>query len=438
MLKKRMQVTGGLMLLTGLALAAGCDRSPSAMPPVGPARSDAAIVVRPEDPSRTGTAVDPKGACCDRDSVAGEPEKGTRPVEAESLPAGVTIPDVNLVAQDGHRVRFGDDLVKKKIVAVNFIFTSCKGICPPLGANFARLRERLGGLAGDGVELISVSVDPQTDTPERLRAWREGFGGGGPGWTLLTGTKQDIDTLLKGMGVFAADKNAHSPLILLGDGHTGKWTRVHGLTAPEQLAAMIVRMHDAARAAGPSAPIRPDEAGTASAPGRPPAQAAAPSQAEAYFTNIALVDQHGERRRLHADLLKGKVVVINSFFSTCKGSCPVMLSSFSAIQEHFADRIGKDLFLISITVDPRTDTPEVLAALAGQWKARPGWQLLTGDKADVDAALHKLGMRAENKESHSNIFIIGNEATGLWKKARGLSKPEEIIPLIDEVLNDRL
>jgi cytochrome oxidase Cu insertion factor (SCO1/SenC/PrrC family) len=425
------------MLMAGLALAAGCDRAPSVTPPAGPALSEASVVVRPEAPPRTGPEVDPKGACCDRDAVADGTGKGTRPAEAESLPAGVTIPDVGLVDQDGRRVRFGDDLLKGKIVAVNFIFTSCKGICPPLGANFARLRERLGGLAGDGVQLISVSVDPQNDTPQRLREWREGFGRGGPGWTLLTGTKHDVDTLLKGMGVFAADKSNHSPFILLGDGRTGKWTRVHGLTAPEQLAEMIIGMHDAARAAGPSAPARPDEAGTAGAPGRPPAQAAAPSPAEKYFTNVALINQYGERQRLHSDLLKGKIVVINSFFSTCKGSCPVMLSSFAAIQEHFADRIGKDLFLISITVDPKTDTPEVLAALAGQWKARPGWQLLTGDKADVDAALHKLGMRVDNKESHSNIFLIGNEATGLWKKARGLSKPEALIPLIDEVLNDK-
>ena len=166
--------------------------------------------------------------------------------------------------------------------------------------------------------------------------------------------------------------------------------------------------------------------------------AAEPSPAEKYFTNVELVNQHGERLRLYADLLKGKVVVINSFFSTCKGSCPVMLSSFSKIQEHFADRVGKDLFLISITVDPQTDTPQVLAALADQWKAKPGWQFLTGDKASVDAALHKLGQRVDNKESHSNVFIIGKEATGLWKKARGLSKPEEIIPLIEEVLKDKL
>src|SRR6185312_2517603 len=137
MRRSRLQLPGGLpMLLAGLALAAGCDRAPSVPPPAGPARSDVAVVVRPEEPPRTGPAVDPKGDCCDRDAVADGTGKGTRPAEAESLPAGVTIPDVGLVNQDGRQVRFAADLLKGKIVAVNFVFTSCKGICPPLGANF--------------------------------------------------------------------------------------------------------------------------------------------------------------------------------------------------------------------------------------------------------------------------------------------------------------
>jgi protein SCO1/2 len=250
----------------------------------------------------------------------------------------------------------------------------------------------------------------------------------------LTGKKQDVDFLLKGLGVFAADKTNHSPFILLGDDNSGKWTRVQGLAPPEQLTKVIARMHEeslgAQKSASPSQSANHRE-------GAPGAAAAEPSRAENYFTNIRLVNQDGKPVRLYADLLRGKVVVINSFFSTCKGSCPVMLSSFAKIQQHFAERVGEDLFLISITVDPQTDTPPVLKALAEGWKAKPGWQFVTGDKASVDLALHKLGQRVENKESHSNIFIIGKEATGLWKKARGLSRPEEIIPLIDEVLSDQ-
>ena len=180
--------------------------------------------------------------------MASEPPEALPQIKAEPLSGGVSIPDVSLVNQDGQPVRFRSDLIKGKIVAVNFIFTSCKAICPPMSANFANLQERLGDRVGNGVELISVSVDPQIDTPERLHEWRKSFRGG-PGWTLLTGKKQDVDLLLKEMEVFAADKNNHSPFILLGDERTGKWTRVHGLTAPERLAEIITGMHDASRAA---------------------------------------------------------------------------------------------------------------------------------------------------------------------------------------------
>jgi protein SCO1/2 len=424
------------MLFAGLVLIVGCGHSPSMKPSAAQQPGSVSIEAPSDGQPQVESARDPQPVCCENTAVANESTETKPSFNIEPLPGGMTIPDVTLVKHDGKRVRFRSDLVAGKIVAVNFIFTSCKGICPPMAATFAKLQERLGDRVGNGVELISVSVDPQIDTPQRLHAWRENFGGR-PGWTLLTGEKQDVDFLLKAMQVFAADKNNHSPFILLGDERAGKWTRVHGLTAPERLAEMIAEMHDASRAAENPTSGRRNEDVPVDASSTLRGAPAEPSPAEKYFTNVELVNQNGERLRLYADLLKGNVVVINSFFSTCKGSCPVMLSSFSRIQEHFADRVGKDFVFISISVDPQTDTPQVLAALASQWKAKPGWQFLTGDKASVDLALHKLGQRVDNKESHSNVFIIGKEATGLWKKARGLSKPEEMIPLIEEVLEDK-
>jgi protein SCO1 len=423
-------------LVAGLAVLHGCGRAPSVTPAAaitaagGVSDSPATGLPQAKIVSETDAT------CCDKAAVVSQPAKAT-PIKVERLAGGVSIPDVTLVNHEGQRIRFRSDLLDGKIVAVNFIFTSCKGICPPMGANFAQLQQRLGDRVGKDVELISISVDPRTDTPERLREWRDSFGGR-PGWILLTGEKREVDFLLKQMGVFAADKTNHSPFILLGDPAARKWTRVHGLTAPDRLAKIIGEMHEEALASkkSTSSPLAKDYSSDTTS--TPTATTPDPSPAEKYFSNIELVNQHGKRVRLYADLLKGKVVVINSFFSTCKGSCPVMLSSFSKIQQHFADRIGKELWLISISVDPQTDTPQVLAALSEQWKAQPGWQFLTGDKASVELALHKFGQAVENKESHSNIFIIGKEATGLWKKARGLSKPEEIIPLIEEVLEDKL
>src|SRR5262245_2717956 len=322
------------ILLAGLAVLVGCGRSPSVVPFSAPKGADASIDAPADDVSQVEAERDQKPSCCEDAPSVSAPTVATTPqIKVEPLSRSIAIPDVNLVNQEGQPVRFRSDLVKGKIVAVNFIFTSCKGICPPMSANFAKLQERLDDRVGNGVELISVSVDPQTDAPQRRDTWRKSFGGG-RGWTLVTGKKQDVDHLLKEMGVFAADKNNHSPFILLGDENAGKWTRVHGLTAPERLAEMIKEMCDASRTSVKSTSILPTEAQPDDTSSKRPVTAAERPPAERYFTNVELVNHHGERLRLYADLLKGKVVVINSFFATCKGSCPVMLSSFSKIQEH--------------------------------------------------------------------------------------------------------
>jgi protein SCO1/2 len=157
--------------------------------------------------------------------------------EAQPLDA-LNIPDVPLVDQDGKPVRFYTDLVKDRVVAVNFVFTSCTTICPPMGANFAKLQKILGARAGREVNLISVSVDPGTDTPERLKAWGKKFGAG-PGWTLVTGDRNQVTLLLKSLGVYTANISDHSPLVLLGNDAKHHWTRAYGLAAPAKLAELI-------------------------------------------------------------------------------------------------------------------------------------------------------------------------------------------------------
>jgi protein SCO1/2 len=151
---------------------------------------------------------------------------------------GLTLPDVTLHDQDGNEVRFVSDLVAGKVVAVNFIFTTCTTVCPPMGATFGKLQELLGATAGGEVEMISVSVDPVVDTPQRLKAWSDRFGRQ-PGWTLLTGDKPTIDRLLKALQVFTPDKGDHAPIVLVGDARHDNWTRAYGLAPAAQLAEMI-------------------------------------------------------------------------------------------------------------------------------------------------------------------------------------------------------
>jgi protein SCO1 len=154
--------------------------------------------------------------------------------EAGPLP----IPDVALLDQYGRQVQLYQDLIKDKVVAINFIFTTCSTVCLPAGAHFEALQHLLGDRMGRDVLLISVSVDPVTDTPPRLRAWGEKFHAG-PGWLLLTGAKSKIDTLLKALQVFTPDKQEHTPLVLVGNDATGTWTRAYGLVAPATLAALL-------------------------------------------------------------------------------------------------------------------------------------------------------------------------------------------------------
>src|SRR4026207_2088415 len=165
------------------------------------------------------------------------------------------------------------------------------------------------------------------------------------------------------------------------------------------------------------------------------AQEAQQSDAQKYFSDVQLVNQDGEKMRLYTDLLHGKTVIINSFFATCQGSCLPLMRNMQKVQEALADRRGKDAYIISISVDPTVDTPTALKAYAKKLQAKPGWYFLTGDKASVDFALKKLGQFVDTKESHLNVFIIGNEKTGLWKKAFGLAKSEDLVKVVDSVIN---
>jgi protein SCO1/2 len=161
------------------------------------------------------------------------------------------------------------------------------------------------------------------------------------------------------------------------------------------------------------------------------------SPAQKYFSDVELIDQDGQKLRFYSDVLKNKVVVINTFFTTCTNICPPMNRNFEKIQEALGERLGKDVFLVSITVDPQTDTPTRLKEYSRRFHARPGWMFLTGNKENVNWALYKLGQYVETRDDHTSIFIIGNEPKGLWKKAFGLAKVEELIRIVEDVIADR-
>ena len=333
---------------------------------------------------------------------------------AETGPVSkMNIPDLELLDQNGRKIHFYNDLVKGKTVAINFIFTTCTTICPPLGATFARVQKELGDKVGRDVHFISISVDPATDTPERLKAWGAKFHAGN-GWTFVTGNKPQVDELLRALGASSARREDHSPTILIGNDATGNWTRTYGLAKASQLVQII----DNAMATRTTASKEE-------------------SPAKKYFTDVELLNQNGEKVRFYSDVLKGKTVVVNAFFTTCTSVCPPMNRNMEKIQEVLGDRVGRDVFLVSITVDPEVDTPARLKDYAQKFHARAGWVFLTGTKENLNQALYKLGQYVENKEDHKTIFIIGNEPTGLWKKAFGMANAGELVQVVESVVNDK-
>ncbi len=155
-----------------------------------------------------------------------------------------------------------------------------------------------------------------------------------------------------------------------------------------------------------------------------------------YFTDVELTNQFGKPMRLYSDLIQDKIVVINSMYTNCADMCPLLGKSLEQIQEAAGDRMGKDVYILSFTVDPANDTPEKLRKWGESFHAKPGWFFLTGDKENLELALKRVGQYTADPENHQGILIMGNDRTGLWKKAFGLASPKDLIKVFDSVAND--
>src|SRR5438093_802153 len=110
-----------------------------------------------------------------------------------------------------------------------------------------------------------------------------------------------------------------------------------------------------------------------------------------YFPNVVLRTHEGKAVRFYDDLLKDKVVVINFMYATCEGICPSVMSNLVQVQRILGERIGRDIFMYSITLKPKEDTPDVLKRYAQMHGVQPGWLLLTGRPAEIELIRRKLG-----------------------------------------------
>jgi protein SCO1 len=135
------------------------------------------------------------------------------------------------------------------------------------------------------------------------------------------------------------------------------------------------------------------------------------------FPNTELITQDGKIVHFYDDLIKGKIVAIDLMYTTCQYACPLETARMAQIQKILGDRVGKDIFFYSISIDPEHDTPEVLRAYMEKFHVGPGWTFLTGKKEDITALSKRLGLYYDpsvNADGHVAYLLIGNEETGQW------------------------
>lgn len=181
--------------------------------------------------------------------------------------------------------------------------------------------------------------------------------------------------------------------------------------APEPLKASQSAVQETVKAGQAGAPTTPETAKD-SQPAAP--KSSVPWQGD-YFPNVPVVSQDGQTFRFFDDLLKNKKVLIDFIYTRCESVCPLQTAKLAQVQKLLGPRIGRDIFIYSISLDPEHDTPERLKAYAEKFHAGPGWLFLTGKKWDINSIRFKLGERNE-KEAHGNTVRIGDVARGQWMR----------------------
>jgi protein SCO1 len=313
------------------------------------------------------------------------------------------MPDESLIDQDGKSVSL-KELIGNRPAILNFIFTRCTTICSPLSATMSAVQKEVNQSKTEKPLLVSVSLDPEYDTPERLKAFGEKFHRQ-EGWSLLTGSKQSIDAVLQALGGAVARKEAHSPQWLVGDASTGRWKKVVGIgIKPTELLATVASIRSNSKADAVSA----QEA------------------AERYFTNSELVDQDGRSVQFYRDLIAGKTVIINFAFTSCKGACSPITANLAKVQKRLGAKLEREIRIITISVDPAMDTPAALKKFATRFGQKPGWYFLTGNPENVNLVLKKLGGLTKTPDEHPTTLFIGDARTGVWTKTFASDKPETI------------
>lgn len=160
---------------------------------------------------------------------------------------------------------------------------------------------------------------------------------------------------------------------------------------------------------------------------------------EGYFPNVVLTDQDGKKLKFYDDVIKGKVVALSFIYTKCKDVCPADTAQLRQVQDILGDRVGRDIFFYSISIDPKNDTPAVLKRYMRMFDIGPGWRFLTGKKADIVLLQRKLGLIGANVpvlKEHNTSVLIGNERTAQWIKRSPYDHPKVLANLLGDALSN--
>ena len=147
--------------------------------------------------------------------------------------------NLELINQDGETVQFFDDVMKDKVVVINFIFTNCKGACPLMTHKLTLVRDKLEGYVGEPLQFVSLSLDPERDTPAAMKEFAETHNADHDGWTFLTGDADNLDTIIKKLGQYTDDMEAHSTMMLAGNVNNAHWIKILPQEQPPAIAEKL-------------------------------------------------------------------------------------------------------------------------------------------------------------------------------------------------------
>jgi protein SCO1/2 len=182
--------------------------------------------------------------------------------------------------------------------------------------------------------------------------------------------------------------------------------------------------------------------GTAGAHDRPDhkpsavkSQAANGNLTKVRLFDLEVIDHEGKPAKFRSDVIGDRIVVMDFVYTTCTTVCPVLTAIMGQVQERLGERLSKDVFLHSLSVDPIIDTPQRLKAYARRHKSR--WSYWTGHKAAVDRVLEGLGTYAPDFIDHLSLIMVGDGKTGDWTRFYGFVSPDQILAKVDELLAGR-